>query len=55
MAELEKDDDEEVNDTPLVFKRARTFTSVESPVPLTVVPPPPPPSAAPKRKRTGRT
>ena len=55
MAELALDDDEEVDDTPLVFKRARTSTSVESPVPLTVVPPPPPPSEAPKRKRTGRT
>ena len=55
MAELAKDDDEEVDDTPLVFKRARTSTSVEVPVPLLVVPPPPPPSDAPKRKRTSHT
>ena len=51
MAELAKDDDEEVDDTPLVFKRARTSPSVEAHVPLTVVPS----SDVHKRKRTGRT
>ena len=55
MAELAKDDDEEVDDTHIVFKRARTSPSVKAPIPLTVVPPPPPPSAALKRKCTGRT
>ena len=55
MVELAKDNDEEVDDTPLVFKRARTSSSIEALVPLTVVPPPPPPSAATKRKRTGCT
>ena len=55
MAELEKDDDEEIDDVSLVSKRARTSTFVEAPVPLTVVPPPRLPSDAPKRKRTGRT
>ena len=55
MAELARDDDEEVDDVPLVSKRARTSTSVEAPVPLTVVPPSRLPSDAPKRKRTGRT
>ena len=54
MAELARDD-EEIDDVPLVSKRARTSSSVEAPVPLTVVPPPPPPSATNKRKRTGRT
>ena len=51
MAELAKDNDEEVDDTPLVFKSARTSPSVEAPVPLTVVPP----SDVHKRKRTGCT
>ena len=55
MAELAKDDDEEVDDVPLVSKRARTSTFVEAPVPLTVVPPSRLPSDAPKRKRSGRT
>ena len=55
MAELAKDDDEKVDDVPLVFKRARTSLSVEAHIPLTVVPPPPPLSAALKRKRTGHT
>ena len=55
MAELAKDDDEEVDDVPLVFKRARTSPSVEAPVPLTVVSPPPSPFDSLKRKRTGRT
>ena len=55
MAELAKDDDEDIDDTPLVFKRARTSSSIEALVPLTVVPPSSPPSAATKRKRTGRT
>ena len=55
MAELAKDDDEEIDDTPLLFKCAMTSSSIEALVPLTVVPPPPPPSDAPKRKRTGHT
>ena len=57
MAELTRDDNEEVDDVPIVFKCARTSssTTIEDPVPLTVVPPPLPPSDAPKRKRTGRT
>ena len=55
MAELAKDDDEEVDDTPLVFKCARTSSSIKAPIPLTVVPPPPPLFATTKRKRTGHT
>ena len=56
MAELAKNDDEEVDNAPLIFKRAKTstFSSIEAPVPLTVVPPPPLSDTL-KRKRTGRT
>ena len=55
MAELAEDDDEEDDVAPLVFKYARTSSSIDAPVSLTVVPPPPPPFVTTKRKCTGHT
>ena len=53
MAEVSEDEDDD--DAPLIFKRARTSSSSDVPAPLQIVPPLPPSALATKRKRTGRT